>query len=81
MEICPFKDYLETCNGSILKDNSVTVVLTEKGVAKIKYANEVRGTNVIVEKGSIVHKKCKVYYTNNNNLQTIKRRKTVDGYM
>ena len=80
MELCPFKDYLKTCNGSVLKESSDTVVLQKKKAFKtIKKANEIRGTSVIVKKGSIVHKTCRDSYTNKNNLKIIKKRKTENG--
>ena len=80
MEICPFKDYFEFCNGHLQKgseDN--TEIKQQRGADSINNASNIIGTNITVEIGSFVHKECRKRYTNPKYLKTIKKRKIDDG--
>ena len=76
MDICPFKDvYGLNCQGSIPKDDVNRVILTqEKAIDKINANNKKRGTNISVDVGSVVHKKCRERFNNQKYIDSYKRK-------
>ena len=50
-------------------------------IAYINNASKIRGTEIIVKKGSIVHTSCRKTYTNKYYLQVIEERKASDSYI
>ena len=78
MNICPFKEVFGSdCPGVVSEDDRLNCVTLQqdRAIIKINDYNKLRGTNVSVAIGSIVHRDCRNSFTNPNNLKAYKKRK------
>ena len=76
MEICPFKEvFCSDCPGVISEHDRLKCVTLQqdRAIIKINEYNKLRGTNVSVAIGSIVHRDCRSNFTNPNKFKAYKK--------